>query len=88
MQPSDLHRGHSAIATRERSLAWEMRTGADSIPTIERVYDQTPSGAYVCIWPGCSFARRNAAALWHHVHSAHGDSLPPADFTEREPEYE
>lgn len=63
------------------SLAWEAATGGDSIATIERVYDRTSSGAYVCIYPDCSFTRRDAVVLWRHVHSAHGEpSLPPADF--------
>jgi hypothetical protein len=63
------------------SLAWEAATGADSIATIERVYDRTSAGAWVCIYPDCSLARHDAAALWRHVHSAHGEpSLPPDDF--------
>lgn len=60
------------------SLAWEAATGCDSIAAIERVYDQTSAGAYVCIQPGCSFARRDPAQLWRHVHTAHGrNDLPP-----------
>lgn len=63
------------------SLAWEAASGADSIATIERGYDRAPSGAYVCIWPGCSLARHDPAVLWRHVHTAHGrNGLPPADF--------
>lgn len=64
------------------SLAWEASTGADSIATIERVYDRhADSGAYRCCWPECSFSRRDPEVLWRHVHSAHGrDDLPPADF--------
>lgn len=60
------------------SLAWEKQTGNDSIPTIERVYERTPNGAYRCVWPRCSFARRDAVRMWRHVHTAHGTpSLPP-----------
>jgi hypothetical protein len=65
------------------SLAWEAKTCCDSIATIERVYDQTPGGAYICCWTGCSFARRDPEALWRHIHSRHGrehDDMPPADF--------
>jgi hypothetical protein len=60
------------------SLEWEKQTGYDSIATIERVYQRSPNGAYVCVWPKCSFARKDSAALWRHVHTAHGEhSLPP-----------
>ncbi len=64
------------------SLAWEAAHGYDSIPTIERVYEQTLGGAYVCCYPECAFRRRDAEALWRHVHTAHApDScLPPDDF--------
>lgn len=58
------------------SCAWEQATGADSIPTIERAYDRTPGGAYVCVWPGCDVARRDAEKLWRHVHTAHGTCSP------------
>lgn len=65
----------------EISLAWEAETGCDSIDTIQRLYYTTNGGAFLCCWPGCSFARRDPAALWIHVHSAHGkDDLPPDDF--------
>ena len=37
------------------SLAWEAATGADSIPTIERMYDRTHTGAYLCVFPDCRF---------------------------------
>lgn len=64
----------------ELSVAWEDESGYDSIPTIERVYDRTPSGAYLCCWPGCKVARRDAGALWVHVHTAHTvDSCLPPD---------
>lgn len=63
------------------SLAWEAASGCDSVDTIERIYDRTDGGAYCCVHPGCEFRRRDAEALWRHVHSAHGrDDLPPADF--------
>lgn len=63
------------------SFGWEGSSGADSIPTIERVYSQTDSGAYECVYPGCGFVRKDSHAMWRHVHSAHGEpSLPPADF--------
>lgn len=60
------------------SRAWEDKTGYDSIATIERVYERRPSGAYVCVWPKCSFARKDSATLWRHVHTAHeSGGLPP-----------
>lgn len=60
------------------SLEWEKQTGYDSIATVKRIYDRTPSGAYLCVWPGCEFARKDAAKLWRHVHSSHETkSLPP-----------
>lgn len=67
------------------SRAWEVATGVDSIATIERVYERTgtnsQSGAYICVWPGCRFARRDPEKLWRHVHSAHGENgLPPVDW--------
>jgi hypothetical protein len=67
--------------TSDVSLAWEAATGYDSIATIERVYRQTPGGAYECCYPDCMFARRDAETLWRHIHTAHGrNNLPPADF--------
>ncbi len=63
---------------REISIAWERQTGADSIPTIERIYGRTDKGAYECVWPECEFKRRDPVAMWRHVHTAHGtNSLPP-----------
>jgi len=50
--------------TRDVSLAWEAASGYDSIATIERVYRQTPGGAYECCYPDCMFARRDAETLW------------------------
>lgn len=63
------------------SLGWEAAFGYDSIATIERVYDRSPQGAFLCVWPDCSFARRDPEAMWRHVHTAHSEScLPPDDF--------
>lgn len=65
------------------SEAWEMATGADSIRTIRLKYDRSASGAVCCVWPSCSFKRRDAVEMWRHVHT-HKEirtiSLPPADF--------
>jgi len=54
---------------RERSLRLEKETGADSIATIERVYDRRDNGVIECIWPGCKFARKDPVAVWQHVHN-------------------
>ena len=63
------------------SACWEAASGYDSIKTIERIYDVTGNGAYVCIHPGCAFARKDSAKLWRHVHTKHGkNTLPPAEF--------
>jgi hypothetical protein len=63
------------------SLAWEKQTGNDSIPTVERIYDRSDSGAIKCVYPGCSFTRRDAVLVWRHVHTGHGNSsLPPRGF--------
>jgi hypothetical protein len=43
-------------------------TAHDSIATVERVYDRTPSGAFQCPFPDCDFVRRDAEAMWRHVH--------------------
>jgi len=62
------------------SLDWEKQTGYDSIAMIERLYGRA-SGAYVCVWPGCTFARRDSIKMWQHVHTAHGEnSLPPEAY--------
>ncbi len=75
-----LQRWHGCDAE-ATSLAWEASTGCDSIATIERVYEQTPGGAYVCMTPDCTFVRRDPEKLWRHVHTGHGRSnLPPDDF--------
>lgn len=67
---------------RDLSLAWEAKTGYDSIDTIERIYRRTRSGkGYQCIYPRCRTTRRSAVDMWRHVHTAHGKTcLPPADF--------
>lgn len=62
----------------EQSLEWERQTGADSIPTIERVYEQNTRGAYRCVWLKCNYTDHDAAVMWRHVHTAHGrNDLPP-----------
>lgn len=64
---------------RALSIAWEYATAADSISTIERLYDRSAAGAYICCWPDCRFARRNSASLWRHIHQ-HPEAtvgLPP-----------
>ena len=64
-------------AIRQLSIRREVETGADSIPTIERVYERTgdvaypPSerrGAICCCFPGCSFHSLSAEKVWRHVH--------------------
>lgn len=75
----------SKISVRALSHAWERATGADSIDTIERVYNRTDGGAYECCFPGCSFTRKDPEAMWRHIHGgSHGEnfpeSFPPADF--------
>lgn len=77
---TDLQESCSPLSDYWLSQTWEAATGYDGIATIERVYNRRPSGAYVCIHPGCEFARKDSAALWRHVHTAHGDTMPPADF--------
>ena len=63
------------------SVAWEAKTGCDSIPTIERVYTRTRTGAYICCHPGCEIARHSSELLWRHIHTKHGrDDLPPDTF--------
>lgn len=61
------------------SLDWEERTGYDSIDTIERIYDRSNSGAYLCVWPRCAFSRKDAVALWRHVHTSHGENMLPPE---------
>lgn len=56
------------------SVAFEAATGADSIPTIEEHYEvdggygSERTGVYECPFPGCGFRRRDAEAMWQHVH--------------------
>lgn len=49
------------------SMRLEKKTGADSIPTVERVYPNE-NGIYECVWPYCGYRRHDAAAMWKHVH--------------------
>lgn len=57
------------------SLLLEQATGYDSIPTIDIHYFKD-SGVGECVWPGCRFRRRDALALWRHVHfGPHGRSF-------------
>jgi hypothetical protein len=60
------------------SVAREKQTVCDSIPTIERVYDRTANGAFICVWPKCSFSRRDAAKLWRHGHRARQEDAAAA----------
>jgi hypothetical protein len=55
-------------ALRRWSLAWERETGADSIATIERLYERTPSGGITCVYPGRVYTRRDPEEMWLHVH--------------------
>lgn len=66
-QPQDFT-GWTGQRLRAYSLTVEQRTGSDSIATIERVYEQTPDGAYCCVFPSCEFRRRDPIAMWKHVH--------------------
>lgn len=66
------------MSFRALSEDWEQQTGYDSIPTIERVYERTPAGAFCCPWPRCGVVRRDSVAMWRHVHTGHGNNtLPP-----------
>ena len=60
---------------RELSIRLERETGFDSIPTIERMYDD--DGVYRCVFPDCHVTRREAAVMWRHVHfgARHGLSF-------------
>ena len=61
------------IGVIDLSVMWEKATSYDSIPTIQRIYDRTDSGAFRCPDPDCPFVRRDAVAMWEHVHGArHG----------------
>jgi hypothetical protein len=50
------------------SVVYEEATGADSVSTIERGYERSPSGIYECCYPRCRFRRRDPVKLWLHVH--------------------
>ena len=69
----------SAQAVRDWSVKYEQETGKDSIPTIERVYMRTErGGGIICIFPGCNFVRKDAEAMWRHVHASKKHGLTPA----------
>lgn len=67
---------------RDWSRVVEVADGSDSISTIERgprTDDGTafePSGAFVCCWPGCKFARHDPEALWRHIHNRRAHPWP------------
>jgi hypothetical protein len=67
-------RGDDLLA--EWSLVLEKRTGHDSAQTIEEHYEQTPSGAYLCAFPGCGYRRHDPAALWRHMCLSGKHGLP------------
>jgi hypothetical protein len=58
------------------SVRLEDETGYDSIPTIEMGYSGKP-GVYLCPFPDCEFAHRNAVEMWKHYHfsAKHGLSF-------------
>lgn len=61
---------------RALSVKLEDETMYDSIPTIERIYQTTDSGAYECPWPTCVVVRRDPVVMWRHVHfGMHGKSF-------------
>lgn len=61
---------------RALSLRLEHDTGHDSVATIERIYDRTLNGSYVCKRIGCRVARKQAVELWLHMHfGVHGWSF-------------
>lgn len=61
------------------SVAIENLTGADSIPTIERVYEMDEDErVYVCPWPGCAELCSTPEGMWLHVHTltqVHGQTV-------------
>lgn len=71
---------------RAASVIIEQHDGHDSIPTIEthyrhevwsdRAFRYVDSGSFICPFPSCKFKRKDAAAMWRHVHltGAHGHS--------------
>lgn len=52
------------------SRIFEVATGADSVATIGRMYEEEPGAALVCCWPGCRFRRHDPEAMWRHVHAS------------------
>lgn len=74
-------RGDSYDEIVAESVRGERQTGADSIPTIERVYETNSAGNYCCPFPGCEFVRNDAVAMWRHVHGPahHGPSYRRVD---------
>ena len=58
----------------------ERWTGADSIETIERVYNRNDRGSFECCFPDCGVVRRAAETMWMHVHFSpkHGQTFETA----------
>jgi len=54
----------------ELSVRLERETGADSIPTIARMYGDPDSrrGTLACVFPGCRFRTLDPERMWRHVH--------------------
>jgi hypothetical protein len=65
------------------TLALENRYAYDSIPTIKRQYAETEDGPFGCVFPECSYATRDAARMWRHVHGVGRGRHQPCAFTER-----
>jgi hypothetical protein len=63
-----------SVHLRALSMDLEAVTGADSIPTIERIYrrngpeDGSRPSVYECVFPDCTAVRRDPIAMWRHVH--------------------
>ena len=55
-------------AVRRRSAQIEAVDGWDSLGTMETKYPATESGAILCPFPTCGFARFDARAMFKHVH--------------------
>jgi hypothetical protein len=58
------------VVTVAWSVELEAEHGFDSIPTIEETYWVNTNGNYCCVFPGCSFTRDDAEAMWRHVQYA------------------
>lgn len=78
---------------RELSLRLERETGFDSIPTIERIYeDPDRKGRFLCSFPDCKYKTLDPEQMWRHVHfgAKHGMSFgvkSPAELgAEQKPE--